>query len=244
MKKDMAFIDDNHVIRFGEDAELSGTYPNFRLVSQREGFSTDLKLTATDAVSWFSHSAVYQHLSHLVKYEGTITHDGVVTTVSGLGSWEYWKAVSFCYPLNKLIPKALKLPADFFTYQLVSLNSETQLLLGYITVLDRSIMIFAMLRHTNGESEHLDADVRFQVITAQAEPARGEDGDLMTLPETFKWTVTCKTGQSLFEINATVDTPMLFGLGTGYVGGYQWQGTRGGKPASGRGYIEYIDQRD
>lgn len=244
MKKDMTFVPANNTIQFGKDAEISGTYPDFRLISQRDGFSTDLKLTATDAYSWFAYSPVYQHVSLLVEYEGTITHNGQSTAVSGLGTWEYWKVISLSYPLNKIIPKALKLPIDFFTYQVLTLDQDTQLLLGFVTMLDKPATTFAMLRFTNGQSKHLDTDIRFQVLSAQAEPALGDDGNLMTLPKTFRWTVTSKRGESLFDINATVDTPMLFGLATGYVGGYHWYGTRDDKPFSGRGYIEYIDQRD
>lgn len=244
MKKDMAFTPDNNTIQFGKDAEISGTYPSFSLTSQRDGFSTDLKLTATNAYSWFAHSAIYQHVSLLVRYEGSITHQGQVTAVSGLGTWEYWKVVSLSYPHNKIVPKALKLPLDFFTYQVLSLDPDTQLLLGYVTLLDQPVTTFAMLRFTTGESQHLDAKIHFKVLSTQAEPVVGADGNLMTLPETFQWTIMGKSGECLFEINATVDTPMLFGLATGYVGGYHWFGMRDGKPYSGRGYIEYIDQRD
>jgi hypothetical protein len=244
IKQDMTFSDTNNIIGFGQHAELSGVYPHFRLKSQRDGFSTDLTLTATGAYSWFGHSNFYQHISHLVKYEGSITYQGIESKVSGLGTWEYWKSISMSAPLNTIIPRALKLPADFFTYQVLTLDQDTQLLLGYITLLDKPITTFAMLRGKGGESTHLDADVHFKVLTVQDEPALGEDGNLMTLPETFQWIVTAKNGQCLFEINATVDTPMLFGLATGYVGGYHWQGTRDGNAYSGRGYIEYIDQRD
>lgn len=244
MKKDMQFQQPDNVISFGNSAVISGSFLNFRLVSQRTGFQVDLTLTATDACSWFAHSPLYQHVSVLVRYAGTITHEGNVQQVAGLGTWEYWKVVSLLYPLNKTLPKALKLPLDFFTYQVLTLDADNQLLLGFVTFLDKPVTTFAMLRHTNGTVTHLDADVRFQVLTAQTEPLVGEDGNLMTLPDTFRWTITGKQGNSLFDIHATVDTPMLYGLATGYVGGYHWQGTRDGLPASGRGYIEYIDQRD
>lgn len=244
MKRDMQFQQPDNVIQFGNLAKISGTFPNFRLQSQRAGFQVDLALTATDAHSWFAHGPLYQHVSVLVRYTGTITHEGNIQQVSGLGTWEYWKVVSLLYPLNKTLPKALKLPLDFFTYQVLTLDADTQLLLGFVTLLDKPVTTFAMLRHTSGKVTHLDANIRFQVLTAQSEPATGEDGNPMTLPETFRWTVTGKQGNSLFDIQATVDTPMLFGLATGYVGGYYWQGTRDGLPANGRGYIEYIDQRD
>jgi len=99
----------------------------------------------------------------------------------------------------------------------------------------------AYLRRDGGGSELIDDRASFQVITAQAEPAIAPDSQRMTLPHTFRWRVKGKTDQ--FDIYATIDTPMLFGLADGYVGGYKWQGTHNDKPVTGRGYIEYIDKR-
>jgi hypothetical protein len=154
------------------------------------------------------------------------------------------KAPSLAYPLNRTIPKWLKIPADFFTYQVLTIDATTQLLLGYVTILDHSIAAFAMLRQADGTAIHLDADVHFEVLSLQVEVAQGQDGSLMSLPKTFRWQVIDKDKTLLFDINATVDTPMLFGLATGYVGGYHWYGSRSGVTTQGRGYIEYIDQRD
>ncbi|WP_410209442.1 DUF6670 family protein [Aquirhabdus sp.] len=244
MKTDMDIKADGSLIRFGKDAELSGVYPNFKLKSQRDGFSTDINLTATGDITWFGHSPFYQHFSLLIRYDGTFTHHGKSIPITGLCTWEYWQAVSLYLPVNKLIPRRFKLGADFFTYQVINLNQETQLLLAYVAFLDRPLAKFAYIRTVGGGSQQLDADVRFKVLTAQAEPAIAPDGFAMTLPQTFRWTITSRTGESLFEINATVDTPMLYGLAAGYVGAYHWEGTRNGQPLTGRGYVEYIDQRD
>jgi len=244
IQHDMQFDPQNNLIRFGENAEISGQYPHFRLVSRREDFTVDLKLTATGANSWFAHSAIYQHMSLLMNYEGEISYRDQTQKVSGLATWEHWKAPSLAYPLNRTIPKWLKIPADFFTYQVLTIDATTQLLLGYVTILDHSIAAFAMLRQADGTAIHLDADVHFEVLSLQVEAALGQDGSLMSLPKTFKWQVIDKDKTLLFDINATVDTPMLFGLATGYVGGYHWYGSRSGVTIQGRGYIEYIDQRD
>ncbi|QBQ16803.1 DUF6670 family protein [Acinetobacter haemolyticus] len=244
IQHDMQFDPQHNLIRFGENAEIFGQYPHFRLISRREDFAVDLKLTATGANSWFAHSAIYQHMSLLMNYEGEITYQDQTQKVSGLATWEHWKAPSLAYPLNKTIPKWLKIPADFFTYQVLTIDATTQLLLGYVTILDHSVAAFAMLRQADGTAVHLDADVHFEVLSLQAEAAQGQDGSLMSLPETFRWQVIDKHKNLLFDIYATVDTPMLFGLATGYVGGYHWHGSRSGVATQGRGYIEYIDRRD
>ena len=90
----------------------------------------------------------------------------------------------------------------------------------------------------------LDADVRFEVLTAQPEAAIAPDGYPMTLPATFRWTINCRRNANHLVINGTVDTPMHYGIGDGYAGGYQWTGTRNGVDISGRGYIAYTDKRD
>ncbi|AXI03487.1 hypothetical protein HYN46_11945 [Aquirhabdus parva] len=213
-------------------------------LSAREDFAVDINLTATGDITWFGHSPIYQHFSLLMRYEGTVIHQGQSTLVKGLCTWENWQTVSLYLPVNKLIPRRFKLGADFFTYQVINLDQDTQLLLGYVAFLDRPIATVAYLRTVDGGSQRLDADVRFQVLTAQVEPAIAPDGSAMTLPQTFRWTITDGKGERLFEINATVDTPMLYGLAAGYVGAYHWEGTRNGLPLTGRGYVEYIDQRD
>ncbi|MDP1909271.1 MAG: hypothetical protein Q8K85_13305, partial [Hyphomicrobium sp.] len=110
------------------------------------------------------------------------------------------------------------------------------------TALDRPLITAVYERVAGQGSRRLDGDVRFQVLTTQAEVAVAPDGREMRLPQSFRWTITGNDGE--LDIEAHVDTPMLYGLCTGYVGGYGWEGRFKGRPVSGRGYIEYIDQRD
>lgn len=231
-------------IAAGSRATLSGTYPDFRLQSQRPDFSADLRLTATGDITWFGHSPIYQHCSLLVRYEGHIVCNGETTPVAGMGTWEYWRSISLYSARNRLLPPQRKLPGDFFTYQVINLDTDSQLLLAYVTLLDRPLVLSAYLRQAGQGNQCLDADVRFQVLTAQTAPAVAPDGTLMTLPDTFRWTVTAPSGRIMFKLDCQVDTPMIYGLANGYVGGYHWTGTREGQPVSGRGYIEYIDMRN
>lgn len=64
----------------------------------------------------------------------------------------------------------------------------------------------------------------------------------MSLPEVMRWTAR-DGGRVVLDLTATVDTAMTYGLGSGYVGGYHYDGRHNGRAISGRGYVEYIDRR-
>ncbi|WP_143757540.1 DUF6670 family protein [Burkholderia singularis] len=243
MKRDMTFAPDGSLVRFGEDAELSGRYPRFRLKTSRPGFDVDLNLSATGEWTWFVHSRLYQHIALLARYEGVVSWQGNSMPVSGLASWEYYRTISPYLLRNAPLPPRFRIPLDFFTYQIINLDSDTQLLLAYVTFMGRPAARLAHLRRAGRGATQIDGKISFTVLTVQDTPAVAPDASVMFLPRTFRWTITDRNGKQLFEINATVDTEMLYGLAAGYVGGYRWEGSYNGKPESGRGYIEYIDQR-
>lgn len=242
--KDMQLNDDGSLLRFGENLEISGHYPDYRLQSQRPDFSVDLELTATGEITWFAKSAAYEHLSLLTRYRGTLTCKGETLEVSGLCSYEYARGVSPCVLSNKSLPPALKLPWDTFSYQVINLDADTQLLFAFCRADGHPLLTSAYIREAGCGARRIDGDVHFKVLSLQASPGIAPGGRETALPETFLWAVRDHEGQSLFEIRATVDTPMLFGLGQGFVGGYRWEGSRNGEAARGRGYIEYVDQRN
>lgn len=98
-------------------------------------------------------------------------------------------------------------------------------------------------RAGRGAATQADEKTSSKVLTVQDSPAVAPDASVMFLPRTFRWTITDRSGKQLFEINTTADTAMLYGLASGYAGGYCWEGSYNGKPENERGYIEYIDQR-
>lgn len=242
--EDMTLAADGSRLCFGEDLEISGDYPGFRLRSQRPGFAVDLALTATGDITWFARGALYEHFSLLTRYRGTLTHDGKATPVAGLCTYEYARGVSPYVLVNRALPRALKLPWDFFTYQVINLDADTQLLLAHCRVAGAPALTAAYLREAGREAGRLDGDVQFRVLATQATLQPTPEGRDAVLPATFHWDIRDRAGRCRFDLHATVDTPMLFGLGSGHVGGFRWEGTRDGAPCSGRGYVEYIDQRN
>ena len=240
---DMTLADDGSLIRFGNDLEISGVYPHYRLKSQRPEFAVDLALTATGDFNWFAKGAIYDHFSLLMRYRGTLTHQGQVTEVSGLCTYEYARLTSLHALVNRILPRRLKIPWDVFSFQVINLDADTQLLLIHTRLGGVPLFTTAYLRGVGQGGDRIAGDVQFKLLSTQTPAAFAPDGRTTTLPDTFQWLIRDASNTLIYEINATVDTPMLFGLGAGYVGGYRWQGLCHGQAASGRGYIEYIDQR-
>lgn len=48
-------------------------------------------------------------------------------------------------------------------------------------------------------------------------------------------------GEPLLALDCTVDTPMRYGHGRGYVGAYTYSGEYVGRPLNGSGHIEWVD---
>ncbi len=239
---DCEFAPDGSLLRFGDDYTISGLYPNFRLVSSRPGFAVDLDLTATGEITWFAKSLPYDHIGLVTRYRGSITHEGTRTEVSGLGTYEYASGFMPYMLASRPLPSWLKFPIDFFSYHVIDLDTDTQLLFAAVGALrTRPALMGAYLRTAGKGVERLGTSVRFEVLEHQPEPAVGHDDKPMVMPATFAWTV--RDGAStLAELNCTVDTGWLY-AGMANIGGYHFEGSFEGREIAGRGYIEYSDRR-
>ena len=228
----------------GTSLEFRGNYPEYRISSRREDFSVDLTLQATGEITWFAYSKVYKHLSLLTHYEGFITSKGKTTSVKGLCTMEYATSWSPYRLINRPLPDMFKLPFNFFSYQVITLGKDTQICLTHCRVDNCNTLTAAYMREAGKGSFRIDGDVQFQVFSIQDESMIAPDGRKTHVPEYFRWIIPGIPEESVFEINAKIDTPMLYGLGTGWTGGYSWEGIRNGKAINGRGYIEYVDRRE
>ncbi len=239
---DCEFAPDGSLLRFGDDYTISGLYPNFRLVSSRPGFAVDLELTATGEITWFAKSRPYDHLGLVTRYRGSITHEGTRTEVAGLCTYEYASGFMPYMVASRPLPSWLKFPVDFFSYQVIDLDADTQLLFATVGALGtRPALVGAYLRAAGKGVKRLGTSVRFEVLEHQREPVIGCDAKPMVMPSTFAWTV--RDGAStLAELNCTVDTGWLY-AGMGNIGGYHFDGRFEGRQITGRGYVEYSDRR-
>jgi hypothetical protein len=231
---------DGSLIRFGHDVTLTGLYPDIRLQVTREGFTLDIALTCLDNVTWFARTPVYKHLGLMADYRGHIEYQGRRTEIAGACTYEYFTMLGPYGVIDTPLPPALRMPTDFFTYQIVALYADTQLMLAKVGGHDVALLEAAWLRGRDQPSQMFAKQVKFEVTAFEAEPRIAPDGSQMLLPKTFTWTV--KNGNdTLAVIHGSVDTPFIYGLCRGYVGGYRYTGEFKGQEIRGRGYIEYVD---
>lgn len=234
---------DGSLLQFGDHVEISGTYPNFALKSHDQDCKIDLQLTATGEITWFARSFAYDHLSLLTRYTGTIEYQGEIHQVSGLCTYEHARGVALQKFNKNPIPFEYKVPWDFFTYQVLNLDKDTQLVMTHCRALNDSLLTAGYIRKANQASYGIKDYVHFEVLELEPEPFVDGDGIHMLVPKRFRWIFKDQEQGIDLEINATVDCKWLFGLGRGYISGYQWHGYSNGQPKQGRGYVEYVDVR-
>lgn len=211
------------------------------------GFAADLTIAATPTVTWFMRSRFYDHYSLLCRYEGWVSTHGERTDVAGMCTYEYGSSGSVYNLADSPLLARLKVPVDQFTYQIVNLDEANQLLLGRTFLKRISLGSFARVRSVDRPGTRT-YDATMSVVHA-ATPLITPDGREMLVPETLEWTVT-HDGRQLGRLEARVDTPWVYGLGAGFVAGYEITGTLS-EPETGRsytlertrGYIEWSDVR-
>ncbi|HSW11502.1 MAG TPA: DUF6670 family protein [Solimonas sp.] len=231
---------DGSVVRFGNEVEFRGEYPRYRVRAEYAGFRLDLDIRNTDKVSWFMKTPLYDHFSLLSQYSGQLRWRGKTSEVAGLCTFEYAACSSPYLLRDRPLPPALKLPLDFFTYQIINLDPREQLLLTKVCISGATAVSRIYLRSL--EQNGVRHPAEFEVLEYREEDGVAPDGRRMRLPQRFRWSAAGDDGEPLLELQGEVDTPFTFGLGSGYVGGYRYAGNYRGRKISGRGYIEYIDR--
>ncbi|MBB3663570.1 hypothetical protein FB384_002474 [Prauserella sediminis] len=239
---DCEFAADGSLLCFGDCFRISGLYPSYRVVSGRPGFGADLELTATGEITWFTKSPLYSHISLLTRYRGSITHEGTRTEVSGLCTYEYGAGFAPYMIAKRPLPKRLKLPIDYFTYHVLNLDADTQLLLvGLGAFRQQPALISGYLRTAGQGVRRLGTSARFEVLESQPEALVGHDGEAMAVPSRFRWIVR-DGSMTLARLEGTVDTQWLY-AGMGNIAGYRYEGEFQGRDIAGQGYLEYSDRR-
>lgn len=240
-EKDLKFQQSPFRVDYAEDSSLYEEDGVYRLVTNLDDLKVDLTLTPTDALTWFAYSSLYEHFSILMRYTGTLTQQGKTVEVSGLCTLEHCKASSVSKLPKGLGLQHLHLPLTSFSYQVINLNDEEQLVLAFVGFAGEPAYTAVSYRHVNGTSIQYEQAV-FEVVALKTESLMTPDGYAMEVPQSFRW-VAHHAGEKVLEILAVVDTPYCYGLAAGYVTSYQWTGEFNGKKAEGRGYLEFIDRR-
>lgn len=242
--RDCSFADDGSRLDWGKDLSITGAYPHFHVRGHYDNFDVSLDIRATDQVSWFIRTPFYDHLSLFATATGTLTDKtGTVAIERTLCTFEYARCMSPQALTAQPLSTQRKLPVDFFTYQIVNLDSSTQVLLTEVRAAGAVACLLAHVRCLDGTTRVYD-DVAMTVLSYQAQPSVDPRGRAMRVPRQLRWRVRDATGAEILTFDAEVDSPLRYGHGRGYVGAYTYQGTwQGRRPVTGSGYMEWVDCR-
>lgn len=236
---DCAFDEDGSALTWGDDLTLTANFPSFTVDAQYPQFAATLTITATHAASWFVRSMVCDHLSLLATCTGVIEDATGTTDIAGLCTVEYARYMSPQALTSRPLPGALKLPLDFFTYQIVNLDETTQLLLTDVRAAGVTACRLAHIRSLDGANTVYE-DVTMSVTRYRGAPAIDELGRPMRVPQQIHWIVR-ENGRAVVEFTADVDSELRYGHGRGYAGAYSYTGAWLNRPIAGSGYLEWID---
>lgn len=238
--KDTKINEDGSLIELGQEISIQGKFPKIHINGHYESLDFDFDIDVTSHVSWFIKTPVYDHLSLLAKFKGFLNYQDKYIESEGLCTYEYARAVGPHSFTNQLIPENHKLPLDFFTYQIINLNENTQLLLTKADIAGETVTYTLHIRHLDRPAE-IYTDVSFDIISYQIDDFISLTGKKMRLPKRFSWIVRNDAKQIILNIQAEIDCPFRYGHGQGYASGYIFTGHYFGNEVQGRGYIEYID---
>jgi hypothetical protein len=236
---DCELRDDGGRLRFGEDLLIEGRYPSYRLRRVLGQTTVELELELTDKVAYFMRfPRVYDHWSLLAHCRGTIRDASGPLAVDGLCTFEYARGAGL-YSLGAgPRPKRVKLPVNYFTYQVLNVDSSTQLLLTEVGRTD-GVAFRGAYERALDDYGRMRPRATMTVTDPRTERAVTPDGREMQLPARWTWTVEGHGDRIVLDCVATDD--WIYGLGAGYVGSFKYGGSYRGRTIDGTGYVEYID---
>lgn len=239
-RTDCDLHEDGSLMRFGDDLEIAGEFPDYRIRVRRPGLALDITAQCTEQITWFSRSPLYDHIGFPARYRGTLTWEGRTTTIEGILSLEHARGMSPVALRDRPVPWKLKLPWDFFTYQVLKVDRNTLLMLASIDMFGAPAHTAAYIKEIDGDGSRHVRDVEFDVLSHRDEGQVAPDGATMRLPHELRWRII-EEGRVTTEIRGTTDTEFIYGLGRGWIGGYTYAGHHQGRPVAGNAYLEYVD---
>ncbi len=234
-----AFEEDGSRIAFGDNLIIDNSYPKFRVTGRYDSFDVDLEIVASDQASWFVRNPVYDHVSLLAQCSGTISSPDGPVSISAPCTVEYARCMTPQSLTRRALPESWKLPADFFTYQIVQLDDRHQLLLTDVRASGVTACKLAYIRTVDGSAKVFD-DVVFDVLEYADALHVDPEGREMRVPRVLRWQVR-DYGRTIVEFEAEIDSEWRYGHGKGYVGAYTYRGSFDGASINGTGYIEWVD---
>lgn len=242
IEDDCDLREDGSLMRFGQDLTIEGRFPDYHIEIERPGFALALDVTATEEITWFARSPIYDHIGFPARYRGILTFRDESTPVEGILSLEHARALTVPGLLNRTVPARLKFPWKFFTYHVIKVNPDTLLMLARADMFGQEVLTSAYHKEVGGRHHRWVHGVHFEVLSYRNRPQAAPDGDSTAIPHEFRWRIT-DGDRIVSEIIGTTDTDLIYGLGRGWIGGYTYHGHHLGEPVSGDAYYEYVDKR-
>ena len=220
--------------KFGNKEILKGQLPNFELIRNDNELTVNLNIETFPVISHFTKLklGLFDHWSLLCRCRGEINYKGTLYEIDELGSFEFARAINIPY-----------LPLNFFTYQIINLENQKQLLLaqirnGFNQIVQSRMYLRDLIK---GTSEMFDENVHFKVHRVYP-MVKTPNGHQMYLPREFEWNLTLDNKK--IKVIAESRGDFKFGLAAGYVGSFCYDVEIDGRLESGKsGYCEYIDCR-
>lgn len=236
--RDCHLADDGSLLEFGRDLQITGTYPRFTVEVNTPGLQAELAFECGSKATWFIKSAIYDHLSFIGRYHGTISSAAGSQDVAGVGNIEYARCVG-PYSLRRsprALPASLQIPLDFFTYHVVNVP-DGQILFARLNIARRPAAgIFAFRTFDGDRNWSTIDDTYFEVDEYFDEPQAAPDGSRMRLPAIARFGV-----RDRIDIHAQYDSPQRYGVGKGYITGYRATVSTPEARVETRGYSEYVN---
>lgn len=242
LRDDCVFQPGDDELQFGAELTFGGHYPEFVVAIDIPGLTARLQFALAERPTWFVQGRLYDHLSLFGRYTGWIQTPDARIDVWGRGSIEYARCVGPYAVRDRLLPWHVKAPVDFFTYQVVDLAADAQLLFCRVGMLGHRVGDIVLHRTLSGSGDWRVDEVAtdrtfYEVLEYQDTPSTDSaGGHPMLLPRRFRWGVRDRV-----EVVGTYDTPLRFGVGRGYIAGYRADVDIDGRPRHARGYAEYVD---
>ncbi|WP_288455832.1 DUF6670 family protein [uncultured Acinetobacter sp.] len=229
-------VDDQFKVKFefGQKEQVFGKIPNFVMRRWDSELSFDLKITTLPLVSHFIHLkfGFAENWSLVAHCEGCIQYKDQKYDIQQYAAFEYMRMVNFPY-----------LPYALYTYQLIQLNDELQIICVYsCDQMNNTLHSRIYMRNIQTlEAKMFDRQVVFNIqrVFPKVKTVNQQE---MYLPREFEWQY--QDEKISISIQAQSRGDYKFGLAAGYVGSFSYQLQINEQRYQGEsGYCEYIDCR-
>lgn len=232
LEKDCQLRDDYY--QFADEALLTGQVPKFKLNRKDDELSFDFDIELQPLMSQFSKLRIglFDHWSLMCHCQGQLKYKDQHYEIDQFGAFEYARSVNVPY-----------LPLHFFTYQVINLSNQRQLLLSHIrNGFNQIVQSRLYLKNFSQSTVELFDDYVYFRVHRVYPKVTTPNGQEMYLPRMFEWCFETNKKKIIIQCESRGD--FKFGLAAGFVGSFSYQVQIDDETEEGSsGYCEYIDCR-